>query len=192
MAGLTVANALAQAGVACVVVEARERVGGRLHTIDFPGGPVDMGGSWIHHPIGNPLRAFADQVGVACREGDPLPEMAAFDCGEGRRLSTGEVRAELSTLSEALPAAIDSLRGAWSPMRQPRRGRVRGRKVLMLRGGGRQVGRDGVIRDLPERQSCADGTNPSTRVVFGDLPSGSYREARRPVADGGSWLNSTS
>ncbi|HEY7883259.1 MAG TPA: FAD-dependent oxidoreductase, partial [Streptosporangiaceae bacterium] len=32
IAGLTVANALAQAGVPCVVVEARDRIGGRLHT----------------------------------------------------------------------------------------------------------------------------------------------------------------
>jgi phytoene dehydrogenase-like protein len=89
IAGLTVANALAHAGVACVVVEARDRVGGRLHTIDLAGCPVDMGGSWIHHPIGNPMRAFADQVGVGCRDGDPLPEMAAFDFGESRRLSPG-------------------------------------------------------------------------------------------------------
>ena len=64
IAGLTVANALANAGVACVVVEARDRVGGRLHTIDLAGCPVDMGGSWIHHPLGNPLRAFADQNGL--------------------------------------------------------------------------------------------------------------------------------
>ena len=92
IAGLTVANALAKAGVACVVVEARDRVGGRLHTIDLAGSPVDMGGSWIHHPIGNPMRAFADQVGVGCRSGDPLPEMAAFDFAEGRRLSPGEAR----------------------------------------------------------------------------------------------------
>ncbi|HEV8280172.1 MAG TPA: FAD-dependent oxidoreductase [Streptosporangiaceae bacterium] len=41
-AGLTVANALAHAGVGCVVVEARDRVGGRLHTVDLAGSPVDL------------------------------------------------------------------------------------------------------------------------------------------------------
>jgi polyamine oxidase len=97
------------------VVEARDRVGGRLHTIDLAGRPVDMGGSWIHHPTGNPVRAFADQVGVACRDGDPLPEMAAFDLSESRRLSPGEVRAELSTLYEAFPAAIDRLQRGLGP-----------------------------------------------------------------------------
>src|SRR5215471_7456570 len=35
----------------------------------------------------NPMRAFARQAGVPCRAADPVPEMAGFDCGEGRRLS---------------------------------------------------------------------------------------------------------
>ncbi|WP_321573720.1 FAD-dependent oxidoreductase [Nocardioides sp. Kera G14] len=50
MAGLTVANALLTAGVECVVVEARDRIGGRLHTVDVDGHPADLGGAWIHHP----------------------------------------------------------------------------------------------------------------------------------------------
>jgi polyamine oxidase len=33
--GLTVANAVTHAGVECVVVEARDRIGGRLHTVDL-------------------------------------------------------------------------------------------------------------------------------------------------------------
>jgi monoamine oxidase len=54
IAGLTVANALTHGGVECVVVEARDRIGGRLHTVNLAGSPVDMGGSWMHPPIGNP------------------------------------------------------------------------------------------------------------------------------------------
>src|SRR6185437_11028977 len=50
IAGLTVANALAHAGVECVVVEARDRIGGRLHTVNVAGSLVDLGGSWIHTP----------------------------------------------------------------------------------------------------------------------------------------------
>jgi polyamine oxidase len=110
IAGLTVANALAQSGVDCVVLEARHRIGGRLHTIDVAGEPVDMGGSWIHHPVGNPLRAFAAQVGVPCRSGDPLPELTGYDCGEGRRLSRVEVEASLALQFEAFPEAVARLR----------------------------------------------------------------------------------
>ena len=42
IAGLTVANALTHAGVDCVVLEARDRIGGRLHTVDLAGAPVDL------------------------------------------------------------------------------------------------------------------------------------------------------
>ena len=37
IAGLTVANVLTHAGTECVVLEARDRIGGRLHTADLAG-----------------------------------------------------------------------------------------------------------------------------------------------------------
>jgi polyamine oxidase len=89
ISGLTTASALTRAGVECVVLEARDRIGGRLHTVDLAGSPVDLGGSWIHRPGGNPMTAFARQVGVSRRSADPEPEMAGFDCAEGRRLTDG-------------------------------------------------------------------------------------------------------
>ena len=193
IAGLTVANALAHAGVACVVVEARERVGGRLHTIDLAGCPVDMGGSWIHHPIGNPLRAFADQVGVACRGGDPLPEMAAFDFGENRRLSPGEVRAELSTLYEAFPAAIERLRRALGPDASAAEGidafvagaDLSSAVARRARQGLRAL-IEGESADLPQRQSRRWMWNELEYEggFFGDLPSGGYRSLVQAMAAG--------
>jgi monoamine oxidase len=115
IAGLTVANALAHGGVDCVVLEARDRIGGRLHTIDLGGAPVDMGGSWIHHPVGNPLRTFATQVGVSCPGGDPLPELGGYDTVEARRLSKAEVEASLAMQFEAFPEAVDQLRTELGP-----------------------------------------------------------------------------
>src|SRR5512132_2623911 len=103
IAGLTVANALAHGGVECVVLEARDRIGGRLHTVDLAGSPVDLGGSWIHMPGGNPMRAFAELAGVPCRSADQVPEMAGYDCGEGRRLSATEAEAVLTLYLEAFP-----------------------------------------------------------------------------------------
>ena len=44
IAGLTAANALARAGHAVTVLEARDRIGGRLHTVSLGGGAVDLGG----------------------------------------------------------------------------------------------------------------------------------------------------
>lgn len=54
IAGLAAASRLRAAGIDCVLLEARDRIGGRLHTIDLAGTPADLGGSWIHHTIGNP------------------------------------------------------------------------------------------------------------------------------------------
>jgi phytoene dehydrogenase-like protein len=115
ISGLTVASALTRAGVECVVLEARDRIGGRLHTADLAGSPVDLGGSWIHMPGGNPMTAFARQVGVACRSADPVPEMAGFDCAEGRRLSDDEARVVLGLYDEVFPDATARLAARLGP-----------------------------------------------------------------------------
>lgn len=47
LAGLATAWRLRQAGVDVVVLEAKERVGGRLLTVTGAGVPVDAGGSWV-------------------------------------------------------------------------------------------------------------------------------------------------
>jgi polyamine oxidase len=73
IAGLAAASRLLQAGIDAVVLEGRDRIGGWLHTVDLAGTPVDRGGSWIHHPIGNPLTASCDDHRIAREAGDPLP-----------------------------------------------------------------------------------------------------------------------
>jgi polyamine oxidase len=110
MAGLTVANALAHAGVECLVLEGRDRTGGRLHTADLGGWPIDLGGSWIHSPVGNPMTVFADLAGVARRIGDPMSELAGLDREEGRLLTPAELEETMGAL-DRFQAAADELRG---------------------------------------------------------------------------------
>jgi monoamine oxidase len=65
MAGLSAARALADAGRAVLVLEARPRLGGRVWTDKtWPDAPVDLGASWIHGINANPLTALAKQFGV--------------------------------------------------------------------------------------------------------------------------------
>ena len=49
MAGLSAANHLIENGIKDIVVlEARDRTGGRIHTIKHNGRPLELGAQWIH------------------------------------------------------------------------------------------------------------------------------------------------
>ncbi len=65
MAGLIAARELQQAGVSVRILEARDRIGGRIHTsTKFRGVSIDLGAAWIHGIEGNPLATLAKQSGV--------------------------------------------------------------------------------------------------------------------------------
>jgi monoamine oxidase len=65
LAGLTAARALTAAGRRVVVLEARDRVGGRTLNHPLPGGHVaDLGGTWIG-PTQNAVAALAAELGLA-------------------------------------------------------------------------------------------------------------------------------
>jgi phytoene dehydrogenase-like protein len=62
MAGLSAARVLADAGRPVRVIEARDRIGGRVYTNRDWGLPLELGASWIHGTTGNPLTELAQQV----------------------------------------------------------------------------------------------------------------------------------
>jgi polyamine oxidase len=193
IAGLTVANALRHADVDCVVLEARERIGGRLHTVDVGGSLVDLGGSWIHSPVGNPMSAFADQVGVARRTANPLTELAGYDRAEARRLSPAEVHESLQMVYDAFPRAVDRLlvqlgpaasvaeaidifvAEAELPVAAAKRARQALRAVI-----------EGESADLTERQSLRWMWNEIEYGgdFFGDVAAGGYRRLVEAMATG--------
>lgn len=63
LAGLAAARELQANGHEVVVVEARDRVGGRVWTsTQWADAPLDFGASWIHGTQGNPITDLADQI----------------------------------------------------------------------------------------------------------------------------------
>jgi monoamine oxidase len=91
LAGLTAARKLHVAGVDVLVVEARDRVGGRTHTIQARDGtPIDVGGQWIG-PGQDRLATLAAEVGAAT--------FLTHDTGNNIEFYQGE----LSVYSGAIP-----------------------------------------------------------------------------------------
>lgn len=65
-AGIAAARRLAETeGVSALVLEARDRAGGRVWTIDAEGYPADMGAEWLHSADRNPLTQLAEEFGFS-------------------------------------------------------------------------------------------------------------------------------
>ncbi len=64
ISGLAAAKKLKEKGFTVVVLEAQEKVGGRIRTDRSLGVAFDEGASWIHGPNGNPIKSLAAQSGA--------------------------------------------------------------------------------------------------------------------------------
>ena len=109
-AGIGAARTLVGAGVKTLLVEARDRLGGRAWTVSSDlGFPIDLGCGWLHSAERNPWRAIAEAKGWAIDHapppwmrplfprGEPPPGMAAF--GE----AIWEFREKLAAFPEGEP-----------------------------------------------------------------------------------------
>jgi monoamine oxidase len=135
-AGIAAARKLVGAGRSVIVLEAKDRVGGRCvtDTVMF-GVPMDLGAHWIHAPADNPLVPLARGGGFDLYEDPDRPHLLikGRNPREGEReafasalrrsqraiLDAGEAGREVA-LSEVVPAdlkdwrpTIEFLKGAW-------------------------------------------------------------------------------
>jgi monoamine oxidase len=79
-AGIAAGRILAEAGLSAVVLEARDRVGGRVVTVHRAGVALDLGAHWLHAGPVNPIVCEARRAGVRLR---PAP-LAGHLLVEGR------------------------------------------------------------------------------------------------------------
>lgn len=108
MSGLSAARALHDAGIDVLVLEARDRLGGRTWTADVAGAEIDMGGAWIHGPEGNPVAQVATAMGLSHDLDSPLTNLI-YDGVEGRRVSLLGL-ARMGTAYQQFEDSLDDLR----------------------------------------------------------------------------------
>lgn len=85
VAGIAAARTLRMRGLTCLVLEAKDRIGGRAYT-DATG--FDHGASWLHQANDNPLAGFAEALGFEVVDHDRLRQRLLFT--EGRFATTAE------------------------------------------------------------------------------------------------------
>jgi len=100
-AGLTAARRLAQAGKSVAVLEARDRVGGRIWTHRLSdGSPVDRGGAWLANRH-EAAHALAAEVGVSTYK--------TFIAGDHLLLGEGRTRRYRGLIPKIGPLAVLSI-----------------------------------------------------------------------------------
>ncbi|CAH0125353.1 flavin monoamine oxidase family protein [Microbacterium foliorum] len=106
MSGVTAARMLADAGASVLVLEARDRIGGRMNTDRSAGFPVDLGASWVHGIDDSPLWELVQALGVPTFEytvgsfqagGRPIEN---FD-GDGARMAGAATAKWVDDVTEA-------------------------------------------------------------------------------------------
>ena len=80
ISGLAAAQKLHQSGYEVLVLEAQEKVGGRIRTNRSLGVPFDEGASWIHGPRNNPITDLATKAGATTYRTDD-DSVKVFDLG---------------------------------------------------------------------------------------------------------------
>lgn len=140
LAGLAAASQLQDEGYEVLVVEARDRIGGRVWTSKLWSHlPLDLGASWIHGVKRNPLTELADKV--KARRLKTSFDLAAVYHADGTALSKEELkllermRARISRVLERAQERDEdlSLRQAVEPLlREFPQGAMEGRFIQFI------------------------------------------------------------
>lgn len=110
--GIAAARRLAKTGISVIVLEARDRIGGRAHTVhrrltQHRGGsldlPLDMGCGWLHSADENLLTDVGREAGFTIDETPPPWNQAAFGMSVDERAA---YRAAYDAFDERVEAAV--------------------------------------------------------------------------------------
>ncbi|WP_036259382.1 flavin monoamine oxidase family protein [Methylocapsa aurea] len=125
-AGLGAAARLALAGVGVRIVEARDRVGGRAHTLLDAPYPLDLGCGWLHSADRNPWTQIAAAAGLTIDKTVPPWTRQSMDLGFSRADQDAFERASAAfharleaidpSASDVAAASLLEPGGRWNPL----------------------------------------------------------------------------
>lgn len=120
ISGLAAAKKLKEKGFSVIVLEAQDKVGGRLRSNRSLGIAFDEGASWIHGIDGNPITSLAQQAGMISFEtidenrksydiGGIVRKANEYDAAEDELYSILETMMNKGTASESFEAVFNRL-----------------------------------------------------------------------------------
>jgi monoamine oxidase len=130
IAGLAAAGYLSNTGWQVEVVEARDRVGGRIHTDRSLGVPLERGASWVHGVTGNPMVRLVQQAGLSLQPTD-------FTDARARDAATGGPAGGVAVADAELWRAV---------------GQIAQQRPIVADSVATALGRQGWSADTPQRQ----------------------------------------
>lgn len=146
-AGLAAARGLLAAGRSVAVLEARERIGGRMHTERRLGSRFDAGAQYIHWADRNPWRRIASELGIRTEEETGWAALRVFSGGvELADVDRARRRRAYGELDGLVAAAIRPDRSVADAVRDV------GLDVVEAATGSTRL----VLGEEPERVSAAD------------------------------------
>ena len=108
MAGISAAQALMKSGFEVEILEARSRIGGRIHSVTTPTGKVlELGANWIHEPARNPVVALCQQYGLHTSPSDNWTDIQKYS---SRGLFSEQETKEINDLYQSQIDLLSTLR----------------------------------------------------------------------------------
>jgi polyamine oxidase len=107
-AGLAAAAVLARDGRSVTLIEARDRIGGRLSTVTVGGVELDAGAAWIHGHRDNPVAGLLEAAGHDWEDDQSMVGDLKLRLSSGRAADDGDVRRAFSRFSSAMNQQDDA------------------------------------------------------------------------------------
>ena len=194
MAGLVAARLLHDSGCAVTVLEARDRLGGRIWTDQRLGSPCDLGASWVHGADKNPLADWCGALGIGLAvtseetrfvfangqfhtEGDVLDRAWRGRLYANRAIQRHSARVQRELAAGRTPQV--SLADALEPLLTSRRLRPLDQRVL-----GWRVSMAEGVQGAPADQLDLREWFPKETAMVNALPRGGYSQLINDAAHG--------